>query len=259
MNMKKPRPFNEIYKHKGSDTAVFLGCGTSINRITKKQWKAISKFDVWTSNNFLYHDFVPKFYHVEIKRNKNLGTWTEWRKIKGKKYDKVVFIVKDHPKRKFLLEAVNSNRSKFVYGYHLRKINNHAKGIKPNYKMKGSHITCNCNASFTMILEMLYKFKYKTVILFGVDMNDSRYFWSDMSVKVGGKGPRRTIQYKGVKVHCNTNKDHIPNQPHTTSHLVPYIVGFDKKYMRSIGSHIYVGHKDTLLYPGLPLIDVTKV
>jgi len=257
--MRRPTPFSEVYKHKGSNVAIFLGCGKSINKITEAQWRKISQFDTWTSNNFIYHDFIPKFYHVEIKRNKNFNTWKQWRKIKGKSYDKVIFIVKDHPKRKFLLEAVDIDRSRFVYGYHLKKINNRAKGIKPTYKIKNSHLTCNCNASFTMILEMLYKFEYKTVILFGVDMKDSRYFWSDMSVTVGGKGPRRTIKYKGMKVHCNTNKDHVPNQPHTTAHLVPYIIGFSNRYMESIGGKIYVGNKDTLLYPGLSYIDILEL
>lgn len=253
------KPFNEIYKHKGSDVAVFLGCGKSINNITPAQWKAISKFDVWTSNNFIYHDFVPDFYHVEIKRNKNLDIWTHWRHdIKGKKYDNVKFIIKDHPKRKFLLDAVG-RKSKYVYGYHMKKINVKAKGTLPNYKMGSRHLTCNCNASFTMILEMLYKFKYKKVIFFGVDLDDSRYFWSDMNFNRGGKASKRRAKYKGEKVHCNFNKNNDPNKPHTTSHLVPYIVGFNKKYMNKIGCKMYVGHKKTLLYPGLPCINILKV
>jgi len=253
------KPFNEIYKHKKSNIAVFLGCGKSINNITEEQWKSISQFDVWTSNNFIYHDFIPDFYHVEIKPNKNLDIWTHWRHdVKGKKYDNVKFIIKDHPKRKYLLDAVGRD-SKYVYGYHMRKINVKAKGITPNYKISSGNITCNCNASFTMILEMLYKFKYEKVIFFGTDLNDSRYFWSDPNIDFGGKNSRRNAKYKGERVHCNSNKNNDPNQPHTTSHLVTYIVGWNKRYMSKIGSKIYTGHKKTLLYPSIPYINILKV
>jgi len=34
---------SEIDKHKKSDTAIFLGSGSSINNITKDQWDIISK------------------------------------------------------------------------------------------------------------------------------------------------------------------------------------------------------------------------
>lgn len=252
-------PFNKMFKHKGSNTAVFLGCGPSINNVTKKQWKMISKFDVWTSNNFIYHDFIPKFYHVEIKKNKNFDIWKHWRhNIKGKEYDDVIFIIKDHPKRKFLLEAIGCD-SKYIYGYHVRKINNEAKNIIPNYKISSKYLTCNCNASFTMILEMLYKFKYEKIILFGVDLKDSRYFWSDNSINCGGKSSRINATYKGEKIHCNFNKNNQPDKPHTTSHLVNYIIGFNEKYMKLINCKIFVGHKNTSLYPGLPYIDILKL
>ena len=63
--MKK---LKEIYKCKGSDVAVFLGSGSSINNITNRQWKTMSKLDTWTVNNWVYHPFIPKFYHLEIKK-----------------------------------------------------------------------------------------------------------------------------------------------------------------------------------------------
>jgi len=251
------KPFNQIYKHKGSDTAIFLGCGTSINKITDEQWEVISKFDVWTSNNFIYHDFIPKFYHVELKLNRNFEIWKNWRQnIKGEKYDDIIFIIEHRPKRKrkFVVEAVNPE-SKYIYKYTAKRINVKARGITPNYKISSKYITNNCCASFTMILEMLYKFKYKRVILFGVDLKDSRYFWTEETERIG----KNVWMYRGERVHCATNKHRKQNQPHNTYRLVPYIIAFDKKYMRKIGCQLFTGHKETLIHPGLKYIDILKM
>jgi hypothetical protein len=98
-----------------------------------------------------------------------------------------------------------------------------------------------------MILELFYKFKYKKVIFFGVDMKDSRYFWTGRS------------EYG--ETHCQTNKDHEgkdPNQSHNTAHTKNFIVWFSKERMKGIGE-FFVGHKDTLLHPDLKFLNVEEL
>ena len=82
----------EIYKHKKSDIAIFLGCGSSINDITEEQWNIIADHDIWTSNNWLYHPIVPNFYHVEVK-SYNKEIWKKRKQEKGTSYKNVVFII----------------------------------------------------------------------------------------------------------------------------------------------------------------------
>ena len=64
--------FKKLPEYKKSDYGVFLGCGSSINEITQKEWEIIDSCDTWVSNNFLYHWFIPDFYHVELKSGKSL-------------------------------------------------------------------------------------------------------------------------------------------------------------------------------------------
>lgn len=229
------KDLNEIYKYKDSDVAVFFGCGSSINRITKAQWRKICTFDTWTSNFFIYHDFVPKFYHLELKSGlpEHLRIWSERKQSKGEKYAEVKFVImKD---RAYLTDAIGEHEHVYCYERATGKCN-------PEEPFHPTILTHRCGASFTLILELLKKFGYKKIVLFGVDLRDSRYFWTDDS--------------KYGEVHSNTNSGHKPDMQHTTAYeALEYIWGFNKYKM---GGNLYVGHRDTLLYPGLKYIKITR-
>lgn len=230
------KDLTELCKLKGSKVAIFLGCGSSINRITKEQWKRIRTFDTWASNFFIYHDFVPKFYHLELKSGipEHLRIWRERKRSKGKKYREVVFVIKsDEP---HLIKAIGEH--KHIYCY------KRVKGkCDPKALIHPAIVTHNCQASLTVVLELLKRFDYKKIILFGVDLKDSRYFWTDDS--------------KYGQVHDNTNSGQARDKLHTTApKVLKYLYGFNKYKM---GGNLYVGHKDTLLYPGLTYVDIESV
>lgn len=232
-----------IYSHKNSDIAVLLGSGPSINNITEDQWKAISKFDTWTMNNWIYHPFIPKFYHTEVKKY-NSTIWKQRRIEKNDKLENTIFIINKH-RRGFLCDLIGNK--KHIFEYKMNKINTTNKGIVPNYipDSDPNTLTCNLNSSMTIILELLYRFKYKKVIFFGVDMINSNYFWTGRS------------EYG--KTHCQWNKDHEgknPLEPHNSAHIKNFIIWFSENRMKEINGKFYVGHKDTLLYPNIELINI---
>lgn len=229
-----------IYKHKKSDIAIFLGSGPSINNITPKQWDIISKHDSWTMNNWLYHPFVPNFYHPEVK-SYNRELWKKRKLEMGDKFKDTVFII--NMDRTYLLDVIG--KQKYIYCYKMNKINVTNNPIIPKYKSDTdpNTLTCNLNSSMTLLLELLCRFKYKKVIFFGVDMYDSTYFW--------------TNRPEYGEVHAQWNKDHEgrnPKQPHNASHLVNFIAWFSKNKMND---GFFVGHKDTSLYPELEYYDIS--
>ena len=233
----------DIYGLRGSHTAVFLGSGPSINNITDEQWEAISKTDTWAINNWVYHPFVPKFYHPEVKKyNRDVIK----RRIAARDdYKDVTFIV--NQERTYLLDVIGHDKP--VYSYRMHKINTVKKPIVPKYTPSNdpNTLTCNLNSSMTMLLELMCRFKYKKVIFFGVDMYDSRYFWTDRP------------EYG--KTHCQWNKDHegkSPDAPHNTAHIKNFIVWFSKKRMGKHGGAFFVGHKDTALWPDLLYYNIEK-
>ena len=231
----------KIYKCKGSDTAVFLGSGSSINNITSKQWKAISGLDTWTVNNWVYHFFVPRFYHLEVKlRNTE---FVKRRMRLRKDYKDVNFIINQG--RLHLLDIIGPQRRVYVYKMH--KINTTNRSIVPKYTPSNDPnvLVCNLNSSFTMVLELLCRFRYKKVVFFGVDLANCLYFW--------------TGRPEYGEVHCQWNKDHEgrkPDQPHNTAHIRDFVVWFSRKRMGKIGGEFFVGHKDTLLYPDLKYLEL---
>lgn len=232
--MKK---LEEIYKRKDSDIAVFLGSGPSINNVTGRQWKAISKLDTWTVNNWVYHPFVPRFYHVEAK------TWNRELlkkriRMRGDDYKDTNFII--NQSRLYLLDVIGPREH--IYCYKMSKINVVNDPIVPKYKPSDNAnvLVCNLNSSITMMLELLCRFKYRKVVFFGMDLVNSRYFW--------------TGRPEYGEVHCQWNKDREgrkPEQRHNTAHIRNFVVWFSRKRMGEIGGEFFVGHKDTLLYSGL--------
>jgi len=232
------KDLSEIYERKGSDVAVFLGCGSSLNNITKAQWRKIATFDTWVSNYFIYHRYVTRYYNLELKSSR-----TDWKEIrqrrklgKGRRYEDVSFIVMRG--RKYLTDAIGEHEHVYCY----ERIKGRCDPRAPIYPTVVTH---NCNASFTLVLELLHRFNYEKVVLFGVDLHDSRYFWTDKP------------EYG--EVHDQTNAGRKPNEVHTTAKkVVNFATGFNKHKMRG---QLFVGYRDTLLYrkKGLKYLDVVDL
>lgn len=229
--------FKKLPEYKKSEYGVFLGCGSSINAITKNQWKAIEQCDVWASNNFLYHWYIPDFYHVELKSGKRqwLKLWKERKAEKGETYDDVKFIVnRDHCEH--ILPQIGEHPMVFGYPRKVWKSNNRAKR---NLKF-GNHSN---NASFTLVLDLLSRMKYKKTILFGVDLVNAKYFW--------------TGKREFGKVHCDTNKDRPKKAPHTTAGRVPHFVQTCRTLW--FKDTLYLGYEKSLLNQyGIPVINIER-
>jgi hypothetical protein len=58
---------------KKNKKGIFLGCGNSINDLSKKNIEKLnSEFDIWTSNSFMINkEIIPDFYHLEVKNHRN--------------------------------------------------------------------------------------------------------------------------------------------------------------------------------------------
>jgi len=237
------QPLVNLKKEKKSNTAVFLGSGSSINDITPEQWIRINQYDTWAVNNWCYHPFVPNFYHLEVKKyNKDLVR----KRIeeKGNLYKKVNFII--NKERSYLIGVVGLNRK--IYNYYMDKINmKKTTEVPRNYIPNPSfnRLTCNLNSSFTMILELLWKMQYEKIIIFGMDMKDSKYFW--------------TGRPEYGETHCQWNKDHRGSKatdPHAGAHIKNFIIWFNNTVLKRHNSKIYVGYKETLLYPEIEYMEI---
>ncbi len=245
----------QLFAYKKSSTCVFLGSGASINNITKKQWTLIKKQDVWAVNNWVYHPFiVPDFYHVETK---HYGYDILQKRFEEKieAYKNTKFIFPRGKRIKFFNGT--SKRLCFVvpecmniYEYEIKSRDPKRKHnpFNANYKIDSCYYTKSYDMSITTIFEILYLFGYKKIILFGVDLINSLYFWTGNDPKYG-------------KVHHQTNKSHEgknSNDPHATYKIKDFIIDFNERWMKPVGREIFIGHKKTLLYPDLRLDSLRK-
>ena len=232
------------------NTCVFLGSGSSIKKITNQQWDIIkADYDIWAVNNWVYHPYVvPNFYHIEVKHyNYNLIQQRLYEK--RKKYKKVDFIfpmkksIKTKNGKRPLHEVTFQGAKKFCYEMKVRDARRTHSKFNADYQPSFRTLTKSYDMSISTVLELIYHCKYKAVILLGVDLNNSFYFWSDGEKEYG-------------EVHHLTNKAHEnkdPNLPHATHRIKDFIFDMNERWMKPEKREIFVGHKDTILYPHLRL------
>ncbi len=240
------RSLNELRREKKTRIAVFLGCGPSINDVTEEQWKCLTKYDIWAVNNWIYHPtIVPDFYHVELKHY-DFDIMKRRIEEKEAQYRNTNFIL---PKKKsFDLCPVGYK----IYTYVTKSRDPKRTHVIFNADYKpapGFVLTKSYDMSITAIFELLYNFKYELVYIIGIDLYDSRYFWT------GGKEEYGEVHHQWNKEH--ENKD--INLPHNTYKIKDYIVDFNKRWMLSNGRKICVGHKNTLLYPEIEYLSSEKL
>jgi|2_EtaG_2_1085320.scaffolds.fasta_scaffold11933_2 hypothetical protein len=201
---------------KKNNCAVFLGCGNSINTLTLDQEKFLSdNFDVWASNNFMVHNrIVPNFYHVEIKDHRNGPLVRRLSKQRSESYKDVSWII--DVTRPYILNYVSPedyrHENFHVYPKAYRN-ENHGK-----YNPDINAVSVTGNASVSVIMDIMVRMKYDTIYFLGVDMNDSRYFWSD------NKDYENVVMEDIVKT-CKPD-ERSPDQPHPTMHMKDFIPEF---------------------------------
>ena len=210
------KKFTELAKRKNSKSAFFLGCSQSINTLTLEQEKLIQEnFDIWVSNNFMVHKrIVPDFYHVEIKHHRNgplIGRLAHQRR---ESYKNVNWIIDQT--RPYILNYVSlndySNEKIHVYPKTYRR-EDHGK-----YTPLANEVSVSCNASITVIMDLMVRMGYENIYFLGVDMNDSRYFWS-------GNKDYEDVQMEDIVKSCKPDERSI-DDPHPTMHMKDYLPEF---------------------------------
>ena len=149
-------PFENMLKKKGSDIAIFMGTGPSINLITKENISLINEWDKWSVNNFIFHNFIiPNFYHPEIKAHRDGSIMHLLCKDKYDQYKDVNWVIDDT--RRNLLEYVGLYPN--IYSYQ-KDISDKLNQSGLHYP-EGNRLKLRCYASMSLVLEMMVRMGYK--------------------------------------------------------------------------------------------------
>ena len=234
-----------------SNTAVILGSGASINDITTREWARITSCDSWAINNWVYHPtFVPTFYSIEIK-------WYGYdilkRRLREKRkaYAKVNFIFQKNKQikmpdksRRYMRDVVWPTANVYEFDVVSRDPKRQSQSVNANYAFDAHALTKSYQCSLTHLLELVVRTGYDRVVLYGIDLSNSFYFWSDGDVKYG-------------EVHHLTNKAHEgkdPNLPHNTSMITNFIIDMSHQMKYNI-QQMFVGSTASVLHPRISLVN----
>mgnify|MGYP006432759267 CR=1 FL=1 len=182
-NGKLPLLPYEAKKITRSDTVFILGSGSSINNISR--WDIIKENDSIGFNFWMFHDFVPDFYFIESSPRMNV--MDIYSQIISEKYEELkntIFFCKPSENWNIILYLMKKYKLNY-YIYHSRSwFSENTSTLKANIKKirrKSIHKQLEFYHQGTGSLEMIVYFcaiaGYRKIILCGIDLNNSNYFY----------------------------------------------------------------------------------
>lgn len=262
-----------LTRMKSSDTVFILGSGSSINQISEAGWDVIDDHDSMGLNRWPIHDFVPTYLIFEMPslnagREMRRQYW-ELLEIKKADYEETRLILKDVD-RFFHTSSVDAvpdwlttglmlspdielppllgdSRERFRTVLRCIDERNYLAQdgrIDQLFKKRGS-------VSYTLFLATILG--YERIVLCGVDMVDSKYFWDERRKRLNQEGipiPEPHMERDPEKVH-NTNDASRQGIP-----LEQIIYDIDEKLLRPNGIELYTETKRSALHPKVPHFEI---
>ncbi len=239
---------------KKSDTLFILGCGSLIKKVTEAEWDVVRSFDSLAFNYFLYHQFVPTYFHFEYNRDPSVGRrQTELFKKRRWDYRNTVQMVSDRAWKRGMRPCLIPewfSPDSTVCRYKYPKFVNcpatrcfRADDFKGRYMYRGT---------LNEMLYVAFEMRYKRIILLGCEMNHGVAFYEDYEeaqwavneIKHAPKEKRRKQLYGGM--YPTKNKHPFDVTVHAFNDFV----------LKPAGIELHVARKESVLYPRVPYIDV---
>lgn len=241
-----------LKKAKGNDTIFILGCGYSINAITQEEWQHIADAgDTMSFNYFFKGRFIPIKYHlcgeiVEDWYEPVLGNKNKQEAIKAyynetfsnPYYKDSIYFLRfklgiapiESAIWAVFFSKVFKNRNLCPYGIVLctGKIREPSDSI---------HRISHHSATLSDAINISYILGYKVIVLVGVDLYDSRYFW----LRENESEP--ALEKKGRQYYDR----------HATADRMVNVIDTWIKYLEEKGVSLFVYNPHSLLNKVLPI------
>ncbi len=246
-------------KGKKSDTLFILGCGASICDYGEHEWNQIRKGDSVGVNFWAIHDFVPDFYSIEVSCTEDsprMQSLFELFKLKKREYSNVKFYIKDvwrttdailnMPKDLWSCMYLGEDyeipgETKESFSKSISKLASN----KYNFE-KDRLLLYKKRATISLWVYFAYAMGYKNVVLCGVDLNNTAYFYEENF---------SYYQNKGIPVPCSGQDGTIHktmDRKHGEVTIDWVLTEMDKYLLQPSGVHLFVGSKKSALYPKIP-------
>ena len=235
-----------VTRFKTSETIFILGSGPSLNLLTPQQIKTILSHDSCGINySFLKAEIVPTFQIISYERDPIAQKFIiELLSPRRKLYSNTIFFLKQkalcrlgHPR---ITPYFFPEQPKCCFYWFPKSI--HLEKPRP-FTDEDFDRTVIYRGTLTVVLDLVLKLKYKKIVMLGIDPDTSAYFYDTM---------------EEMKEYCAYFK---PKKHKMYENMVPkgnkfntidvYLYSLRDYLLRKRGVELFVGFKDSMLYPKL--------
>lgn len=256
----------DMAKIKRSDTLFILGSGASVNELREKDWEYIASCNSVGFNYWMAHPFVPDLYFTEPPPNET--GWTDFLQINEvckDNYSNVPYIVnfKEWQKKAKLypLNSIPQSLKENLYYYSpfylrlnkpwiikLTLLGWKSNAAKPD---KFDWLILQ-RASLGMLIMFGLFAGFKNIVLIGVDLSNTRYFFEDKAREF--KFRPNNLQTQAI--HRTVDDTLDINRISIT--IDKYIYLLNDVLLKPAKVSLYVSNEKSLLYPIIPLYRFVK-
>ena len=259
------------YGDRQSDTAFILGSGASINKMSERNWEEVARHYSIGMNMWLLHDFVPNAYSFEVDDVDNefvrreTAAFYDLLTLRAEDYKNVLTMIRGSAVTKFYmtnpLPKELEGHTKVAYSLRFLGDDRAAREKYVEMFAKMMRLTRNLpwfphmvapglSASILFHTCVCYMAGFKRVVLGGVDLNSTTYFFEEplptsrMAKENWPPPPRRPM----VEVHPTFDRKRYSSGVNVKDHflmLKKYI--FDKD-----GFELFSGNPNSALVPDIP-------
>lgn len=163
---------------KSSDTVFIFGSGYSLNSLSQSSWEVIKKHDSIGLNSFFFSNFHPTFYFYEISKNPEIQKISfDFLIEKNSKSPLTLLVNKNHFKDSIYSEEDFKIHFNNFFLFSPFKINTLNKILLKAIIRKSKNKLLHHASSISFIIDFCRFLGYRNIVLLGVDLNDSRYFY----------------------------------------------------------------------------------
>lgn len=245
---------NFLRSIKKSDTAFILGSGASILKITN--WSLINDNDSFGFNFFCVNEFIPDFYFIEPSRDEAANScYLKIINSKPEYFNKTTLFIRKRKYNKPITKLLNRHQIKYRI---FKNTSLHTDSKNELYQIITKYHDSYMNnffhpsqgvASAERIVMLAIRMGYKKIILCGVDLNNTKYFYEDPeynSLRDNGLVPDSRQQ---GKVHKTNDKQSCFGRLTVSEVLEVY-----GKFFQKMGGQIYVENPESALAEIFPVM-----
>lgn len=257
-------PARDVLRQRSSQTVFVLANGPSIRDLTAPAWSMIGGCDSIGMNFWLYHSFVPRFYHIELTYEpvEMGGARSAYHHfldaLEGRAdYAGVTWMVgKEHAARLLKTRDVRTHvqtfaRRRRVY-YYPCAFPQPSSSLDESYfaaaarSLSDPHLKPAAN-SLGAVLSLAFTMGYQDIVLLGVDLNSSDYFWT---------GDGRSDVHKERAWGGATAGPHPTLAPARGEPVDRWLLAYRDHVLTPAGVRLWIGSPRSALYPRLPLYEL---